>query len=116
MRIRTLAVAAAAAALPFSLAACGGASVEDFCERYLATSEIEPEDGEQAQELLEEMADSVPDDAEDVEEAVRYMAENFPADVALEDAVAEEEMSEEELEQFFAAADTVSAYGEENCA
>ncbi|MCF6744911.1 hypothetical protein E9529_11580 [Blastococcus sp. KM273128] len=121
MRIRKLAVATAAAVLPLGLSACGGPSVDDFCEQYLATAEIEPEDGEQAREVLAEMADNVPDDAEEVEEAVRYMADNFPDDEALEDAAAEdaaaeEAMSEEELEEFFAAADTVSAYGDENCA
>lgn len=116
MRIRKLAVVTAATVLPLGLTACGGPSVDDFCEQYLATAEIEPEDGERAREVLAEMADNVPDDAEEVEEAVRYMADYFPDDAALEDAAAEEAMSEEQLEEFFAAADTVSAYGDANCA
>ncbi|MGY2001555.1 hypothetical protein [Blastococcus sp. SYSU DS1024] len=115
MRIRGLVLLAAVATVPLGLTACGGSNVEDFCEQYLATAEIEPEDGEHAREVLEDLADSVPDEADDVEEAARYMAENFPPAADLDSAVAEGELSEEELVEFLAAADTVSAYGDENC-
>ncbi|PZU47791.1 MAG: hypothetical protein DI571_04080 [Arsenicicoccus sp.] len=115
MRIRKIALVAAAVTLPLGLTACGGGSVEDFCQQYLATAEIEPADEEEAQRVLASMADSVPDEAEEVEDAVRYMAENFPAATDLESAVAEGELSDAELEEFLAAADTVSAYGDANC-
>ncbi|MGY1718238.1 hypothetical protein ACI8AG_04225 [Blastococcus sp. SYSU DS0552] len=115
MRIRELVLLAAVATAPLGLTACGGSSVEDFCDQYRATAEIEPEDGEEAREVLEDLADSVPDEVDEVQEAARYMAENFPAAGDLDSAVVEGQLGEEELTEFLAAADTVSAYGDEYC-
>ena len=116
MRIRELVLLAAVATVPLGLTACGGPSVEDFCEQYLATAEIEPEDGEEARQVLEDLADSVPDEAADeVHDAAQHMAEAFPEDGDLTGAVERGEFSEEDAKEYLAAADTVSAYGEENC-
>ncbi|MCZ2858778.1 hypothetical protein [Blastococcus sp. VKM Ac-2987] len=115
MRIRKIVLVAAAVTLPVGLSGCGGGSVEEFCAQYLATAEIEPRDGDEAQRVLESMADSVPDGADEVEDAVRYMADTFPDDADLEGAVAGGELGDEQLAEFLAAADTVSAYGDENC-
>ena len=41
MRIRKIALVAAAVTLPVGLSGCGGGSVEEFCAQYLATAELE---------------------------------------------------------------------------
>jgi hypothetical protein len=116
MRIRKLALVAAAAILPFTLSACGGATVEDFCEQYDAIDQLGESEGDQVKDELEELADNVPDDAgDDVQGAVDFMAENFPEDGDLERALGDDDVSEEEVEEFASAADTVTAYGDENC-
>ncbi|MGY1724060.1 hypothetical protein [Blastococcus sp. SYSU DS0533] len=117
MRLRPLAVATVAAALPFSLSACGGAGVEDFCAQYDAIDQIQSDETDQAKAELEELADVVPDEAGDeVQEAVDLMAEMFPADGDLEGAVTSGELSEDDAQEFLAAAGTVTGYGDENCA
>ncbi|SEL27311.1 hypothetical protein SAMN04515665_110139 [Blastococcus sp. DSM 46786] len=117
MRIRPLAVAAVAAALPLSLSACGGASVEDFCAQYEAIDQIQSDETDQAKAELEELADVVPDEAGDeVQEAADLMAEMFPADGDLEGAVTSGELSEDDAQEFLSAAGTVTGYGDENCA
>jgi len=116
MRIRRLAPAAVAAILPLTLAACGGASVEDFCEQYQAIDQLEEADADQAKGRLEELADNVPDEAGDeVQDAVGFLAENFPADGDIEGAVGRGDLSAEEAERFGTAGETVASYGEENC-
>ncbi|MCA0147025.1 hypothetical protein [Blastococcus sp. LR1] len=116
MRIRKLALAAAVAALPFSLTACGGASVEDFCEQYEAIDQMEDDETDEAKDAFDELAGNVPDDAgNEVEEAAKFLAENFPEDGDFEAAVENGDLSEEDAEEFAAAADTVQSYGDENC-
>ncbi|TFV45991.1 hypothetical protein [Blastococcus sp. TF02A-35] len=116
MRIRKLALVAAATALPFSLTACGGAGVEDFCEQYEAIDQIEDEDVDQAKDAFDELADNVPDDAgDDVKEAATFMADNFPEDGDFEQAVESGDFDQETAEKFATSAETVQGYGEENC-
>ena len=116
MRIRKLALVAAAATLPFTLSACGGASVEDFCEQYDAIDQLEGSDGGEVKDGLEELADNVPDDAGDeVQEAVDFLAESFPEDGDLEQSIADGDVSEEEAGDLASAAETVTTYGDENC-
>ncbi|MGY1916908.1 hypothetical protein [Blastococcus sp. SYSU DS0973] len=116
MRLRRIARAATAALLSLTVTACGGPGVDDFCEQYLSTAEVEPEDGAQVREVLEELADRVPDEAGDeVREAAEHMVEAFPEDGDLAGALEAGELSEQEAEEFFAAADTVFAYGDGNC-
>ena len=116
MRIRKLALVAAAAALPFTLTACGGASVDDFCEQYEAIDQIEDEDADEAKEAFEKLADNIPDDAgDDVEESAKFLAENMPEDGDFEAAVESGDLDEEDAEEFASSAETVQAYGDENC-
>ncbi|WP_104525542.1 hypothetical protein [Blastococcus atacamensis] len=116
MRIRRLALVAAATTLPFTLTACGGASVEDFCEQYEAIDQIDDEDADQAKDAFEELADNVPDDAgDDVEEAAKFLAENMPEDGDFEAAVENGDLSEDDAQEFASAAETVQGYGDENC-
>ena len=116
MRIRTLARVAAVVTLPFGLTACGGASVDDFCEQYEAIDQIEEADVDRAKEELEELADNVPDEAgDDLREAVEFMAETFPSDGDLAAAIDSGELSQEEAQEFLSAAETVTTYGSENC-
>ena len=116
MRIRKLALAAVAATLPFTLTACGGASVEDFCEQYDAIDQLEGSEGDEVKDELEELADNVPDEAGDeVQEAVDFLAESFPEDGDLEQAIADGDVSEEEATELATAAETITSYGDENC-
>ncbi|TYP86488.1 hypothetical protein [Blastococcus xanthinilyticus] len=114
MRIRKLALVAAAATLPLGLTACGGgASVDDFCEQFESIDQIAEEDADQAKGELEELADVVPEEAgDDVQEAVDLLAEDFPADGDIEGAIASGDLTEE----FLTAAQAVESYGSENCA
>ena len=116
MRIRRLVLVAAAATLPLGLTACGGASVDDFCEQYEAIDQLDEADADEAKDLFEELSESVPDEAgDDVQESADFLAANFPSDGDLEGAVASGDLSTEDAQEFGAAAETVSAYGEENC-
>ena len=116
MRIRTLALAAAAATLPFTLSACGGATVEDFCQQYDVIDQLEGSEGDEVKDELEELSDTVPDDAgDDVQEAVDFLAESFPEDGDLEQAIADGDVSEDEAQELASAAETVTTYGDENC-
>ncbi|MGY1826706.1 MULTISPECIES: hypothetical protein [unclassified Blastococcus] len=117
MRIRRLAVAATVAALPFSLSACGGgASVEDFCDRYASIDELGDSDAAEIKAALEELAGTVPDEAgAEVAQAVETMAEVFPSEGRFEEAMESGDLSLEELQELGEAGETVSAYAEENC-
>ena len=116
MRIRTLAPVAVAAILPFTLSACGGATVEDFCEQYDVINQLGESDGDRVKGELEELADSVPDDAgDDVREAVAFMADIFPEDGDLERALRDGDVSDEEAEEFASAAEVLTPYVDENC-
>ena len=116
MRIRKLALVAAAATLPFTLSACGGASVEDFCEQFEAIDQMEGEDGGEVKDAFDKLADVVPDDAgEDVEQAATFLSDNFPEDADFETALEEGDLSQEDAEEFASSAETIQAYGDENC-
>lgn len=116
MRIRKLVLVAAAAALPFGLSACGGASVADFCEQFQAIDQLEESDVDQAKERFQELSENVPDDAgDDVREAADFLAENFPSDGDLAEAIGSGDLSEDDAQGFASAADTVGTYGQENC-
>ncbi|RBY93630.1 hypothetical protein DQ237_16755 [Blastococcus sp. TF02-8] len=116
MRIRMIGLAAVAATLPLGLAACGGPSVEDFCDQYQAIDQLEDEDAGKAKDAFDELADNVPDDAgKDVEEAVSFMADNFPEDGDFEKAVSNGDLDEDDAQKFSESAETVTAYGDKNC-
>lgn len=116
MRMRKLALVTATAALPFALTACGGASVDDFCAQFEAIGQIQEADVDQAEAELEELAENVPDEAGDeVREAVDLMVEAFPSDGDLGAAVESGDLSEEDAQEFLAAAEIVTTYGAENC-
>lgn len=116
MRIRPLAVAAVAAVLPFSLAACGGASVEDFCAQYAAIDDLGGSDAAEIKPALEELAGTVPDEAGDeVAQAVDTMAEVFPSEGEFQEAMESGDLSPEDLQELGQAGETVSAYAGENC-
>ncbi|CCG01052.1 hypothetical protein [Blastococcus saxobsidens] len=116
MRIRKLALVAAAAAPPFGLTACGGAGVDDFCAQYEAIDQIQEADVDQAKAELEELAENVPDEAgDDVQEAADLMAETFPSDGDLDAAIGSGALTEEDAQEFLAAVETVTTYGTENC-
>ncbi|MDK3255112.1 hypothetical protein [Blastococcus capsensis] len=113
---RKLALVVAAATLPFGLTGCGGASVADFCEQYEAIEQIEAADADRAKDELEELAGNVPDEAgDDVREAAELMAETFPSDGDLGAAIESGDLTEEDAQEFLAAAETVTTYGTETC-
>lgn len=115
MHIRKLVLVAAAAALPFTLTACGGASVEDFCEQFQGIDELGDGDADQAKDKLSELADNVPSNADDVQKAVDFMAESFPADGDLEKAIQDGDVSGDEAAKFGSAATTITDYAGKNC-
>jgi hypothetical protein len=116
MRIRTLALAAAVAALPFSLSACGGASVADFCEQYDAIDQIGQDDAGKVKGALEELSDVVPDEAgDDVQDAVDTLADTFPDDGDLEAAANDGDLTDDDAREIGEAGETISSYADENC-
>ncbi len=52
---------------------------------------------------------------EDVEQAATFLSDNFPEDADFEAALENGDLSQEDAEEFAASAETIQAYGDENC-
>jgi hypothetical protein len=119
MRVRRFALAVAALAPIVGLAACGGASEEEFCSTWNAMYNADAAGVEMVDERegLEDLYRSVPDDADDdVKDAADFLADNHSGTAELREQVDSGELSDAEEDEIFAAMATIREYSETTCA